>query len=376
MDILLNCICVGGAVIFDRMNRQLAVIIIFCVKAFGMFITPHCPTLTTFFLSVGMVGTASGAYDTAQFVWMVEMMQKDCPPFVQGQHFFYALGTIAGTLVMAPFLTDDDSIPPSEKAARLIVPFSIIGSMAAANVVFQLMLFARFRYFKPPPEVNHEERERLDDITQMDRNPSEGPIFCGFQLWSWPKLRLVILSCAFYGAYCGMELITFQFLPKFGQNSDLKLSEQYSAYVLTGMTVAFATGRGSAIFLVFKISPKILLCFNITLIIVANVILLVWANSSLYFFWTASIIFGFGFSSSYASFAASIERHLNITNFIGSMILVSAYGLPVIYPLIVGSFIETNPVVLCYVTFFSLSIIIGAVSSLLYLTFYNKTKYS
>ncbi len=170
-------------------------------------------------------------------------------------------------------------------------------------------------------------------------------------------------------------MCTFQFFSKFAQNSDLSLSETEGAYVLTGMNAAYAAGRGIAIIAVFKIATQLILCGNIVLVIVANILLIGWAKSSLPVLWSSSIIFGLGFSSMYPSFCAYVERYLNFTNFIGSLMIVCGSGVAAIYPLIVGRFIENNPIVLSYTTFFSIGMIISSFGTMSYLTNKDKTRY-
>lgn len=373
--------------IFNYVNRQLAVIMIITTMAAITFVTPHCPTMTTYFVSAGIMGLACGAYETAQFVWMLEMMQKDCPPFVQTQNFCYAVGANLVTFIVAPFLNeeskdnDSDSTSTTLKAetdtSKLFIPYTIIGILVSINAIAQILLFIFMRYYPPPPEkevTNDLELKSSDNDTEKYVANNQGSRF-KIGSWSLAKFRMVALSAAFYGAYPGMEMCTFQFLPKFGQNSDLKLSESESAYVLTGMTAAFAVGRAIAIIVVFKVSTKLILWTNIVLAVVANVILIGWATSNLTMLWTASIIFGFGLSSMYASFSAFIERYINFTNFIASLMIVFGSGVAAIYPLILGTYIENNPVVLGYTSFFSIAVIVLAFGTLIFLTRKNKTRY-
>lgn len=392
------------------MNRQLAIIVIVTTMAAMVFITPFCPTLATFFVSAGILGFASGAYDTGQFVWMLEMMQKDCPPYLQTQNFCYALGTNLATFIVAPFLDQkkDDggggitttlstfsiekyeldsgnssSIQTVTKKAetggtKLFIPYLIVGILVSINAIAQILLFIFMRYYPPPPE-----KEATDQLESDDENrpvvaqETSNEVTSGFTIgtWSLAKFRMIALAAAFYGAYTGFEFCNFQFFPKFGQNSDLKLSESESAYVLTGMTASYAVGRAIAIIIVFKISTQLILWTNIVLVTVANVILVGWATSNLTLFWASGIIFGLGFSSMYASFSAFIERYINFTNFIASLMIVCGSGVAAIYPLVVGSFIENNPIVLGYVSFFSIAVIVLSFGTLLFITRKNKTRY-
>ncbi|ODN01686.1 Sodium-dependent glucose transporter 1A [Orchesella cincta] len=381
----------SGGVIFNYVNRQFAALCLLATMGVMMFLTPHCPNMGLYFATAGIMGFCCGSYDTAQFVWMMEMMQEKCPPYVMSQHFFYALGTSLSGLIMAPFLdeeTEDDessnstttttTMAPDDEPDydKLFIPYTIVGFMIAVGVAYELILFLFVRYYPPPPEENKSEDTEKSNTTIEDGSSAEAlePSH-PFGVWTWSKLRMIVLCCCFYGAYQGMEMCTFQFFPKFGQNSDLKMSESDSSYALTGMTSAFAVGRAIAIVAVFKMPLQIIICVNIVFVVVANTLLVTLANTSLPVLWTSSILFGFGFSSLYPAFSAYIERYITFTNFITALMIVCGSGVASIYPLVVGNFIEENPIVLSYTSFFSIFFMLLAFGSLSYITLKNKTRH-
>ncbi len=347
-----------------------------------MIVTPHCPTLTTFFISATVMGICAGCYDAAQIVWMMEMMQKECPPFVLAQHFFWAVGTFLSSLIMAPFLQQDQDnedmddenavkVDEIDYGSKLFIPYTIVGGLLAVSAAAQILLFIFMRYRPPPPKIiddtdNVELKVSLkdQDVISSDANVLR------VGKWSFPKIRMVALVAVFLGALVGMELCTFEFFSKFGQNSNLNLSEQRAAYTLTGMT-----GRGIGIIVAIKIRPQLILCVNITLVIVANIILIGWASDSLAALWFSSITFGVGFSTMFPAFCAYVERYLKFTDFIGGLMIVCASAMAGLYPLIIGRYIEENPVVLSYTAFFSIALILGSFGTLSYLTHKHKTRY-
>lgn len=348
-----------------------------------IYITPYCPTLTTFFISAGVMGFCCGGYDTAQVVWMMEMMQKACPPYVQAQHFFYAVGTICSSSIMAPFLPHDDDddedgdgtttvkSEDDDDDSKLFVPYIIIGSLIGATAVAHTFLFIFMRYRPPPPEISEEtENDKVNEKTEKSNKT-------GMRIgkWSLPKLGMVVLTAAFFGANVGMEQSMFEFLSKFGQNSNLNLSEKKAAIVLTGMSASYAAFRGVGIIVALKIRPQFILCANILFITIANIILIGWASDSLTAFWACAIIMGMGFSTVFPAFCAYIERYLRFTNFIGSLMIVCGMGVASCYPLIIGKFIDTKPIVLSYTGFFSIFFNLLSFGTLSYLTHKNKIRY-
>lgn len=77
---------IAAMIIYKYINRQLGVIICLGGMAAGLFLTPHCPSKTLFFVVGGMLGYFVGSYDATQVVWMIEIwqvhkFQSDFQPF-------------------------------------------------------------------------------------------------------------------------------------------------------------------------------------------------------------------------------------------------------------------------------------------------------
>lgn len=145
-----------------------------------------------------------------------------------------------------------------------------------------------------------------------------------------------------------------QFIPTFGQYSPLKLSESYSALLLTALTGSYAAGRFLGIFISMAVHPLIMLLGNLVLCLVGNIILLLYASENLVLFWIAAVTMGFGLSTMYASYIAFIEKHIIFTDGVGAFLIVSGSPVAAIYPLIVGERIAANVRVLTYTNFFSI----------------------
>lgn len=329
-----------------------------------MCMTPHCPTKIIFFLIGGVLGFSSGIYDSSQMIWIIEIWQHKAGPFIQAQHFFYAVGSIVPSLIVAPFLDNNSTTASSNtvgEASRMYIPFSIMGSLNFLTLAFQTFLFIFYRYHTPPMYAS-ENFEQIDDAkeitvhTEVDvagnvsiNQPDKADIMG----MSNRKFKLIAATVLFLGAYGGMEVTTFQFIPTFGQYSDLKMTESASAYVLTGLTGMFAVGRGIGTIFIFKVRPELILLTNFIFIVAANLILLTYANDNLIMFWIGSILLGAGYSTMFPSFCAFMEKYLVFTSAIASTIVVFATSVASIYPLIVGKFIAQNAVVLTYTNFIS-----------------------
>lgn len=332
-----------------------------------MCMTPYCPTKTIFFIIGGLLGFSSGWYDSTQMVWIIEIWQQKAGPFIQAQHFCYALGAILPGVIVAPFLnnyahpTITTSSSSTEASRPIHIPYLIIGTLTSLALIFQLFLFAFYRYHSPPMYANEnfeliEDAKNIPSPVETDLsgtvsiNQPETVIVTGL---SNRKIKLIAFTVVFLGAYQGMEVSTMQFLPIFGQYSDLKMTESNSAYVLTGLTGMLAIGRLIGIMIITKVRPELIIIVNFFFIVAGNLILLTWANSSLIMFWIGSIVLGAGYSTMFPSFCAYIEKYLVFTSTVASCIIVFGATVSAIYPIIIGTIIEQQAVVLTYTNFFS-----------------------
>jgi len=363
-----------GGIAFNYVNRQIASGLLLLLMGTGTILLPIVPSLLLFFVTAAIVGFGGAGYDTAQIVWIIEMWETKAAAYIQTQHFCFALGTLVSPLLMKSFLpmdtleTNDGGITlqsdilttaegigtnnttllyqsetlDSDQSSQLYVPFLIGGIFTIIGGILLLLLYGIKKYEKPSKSgvIANE------DNNQTDPGKSKG---CNCR-----KLILILLSAVVLGAYSGMELCSFQFLPTFTHFIDLKLSQQDGALVLSGLAAAFTVGRAIGIFIVLKIRPEILLLGNILLVITGNTLLLFFANSSLPILWGGAILLGIGFSTVFPSFYGYIEQHLKVSNVVGASMIVAGGLVSSLYPIIIGSFIEKNPFILMYTNYFSL----------------------
>ncbi|XP_037047458.1 sodium-dependent glucose transporter 1-like isoform X1 [Bradysia coprophila] len=368
--------CIGSIIcgfLSKYVNRQLIVIISLLAMALSMFMTPYCPTKLLFFGCGGLFGFSSGFYGSSQIIWIIEIWQQNAGPFIQAQHFCFSLGTIIPSVVLAPFLDKDEHSHANAtetalpEQSTIHTPFLIIGTFNSLALLYQLFLFIFYRYHTPPMYVD----EKFEPLACAEDNPpptetdvsgnvpleesaqSHGNVKCGV---SSRKIQLIAFAMLFVGAYQAMEISTMQFLPIFGQYSDLKLSESDAAHVLSGLMAMFATGRLVGIIIIFKVRPEFIVVVNLILIAAGNTILSVWASDSVSMFWIGSMILGAGFSTMFPSFFTFIEKHLIISGIFASCIMVVGTTTSSMYPIILGKVIEHQAVVLTYTNFASISV--------------------
>ncbi|KAG4067379.1 hypothetical protein HA402_015815 [Bradysia odoriphaga] len=369
--------CIGAIIcgfLSKYVNRQLIVIISLFAMALSMFMTPHCPTKMLFFVCGGVFGLSAGFYGLSQVVWIIEIWQQKAGPFIQAQHFCLSFGSILPSAVLAPFLKKYEpshpitAEPVLTEESSIHIPFLIIGTLNSLAFLFQLFLFIFYRYHTPPMYAD-ENVQQLDDAkdgshstakTELSENVSSKQqelatvkVKRGI---SSRKIQLFAFAILFLSAYQAMETSTMQFLPIFGQYSDLKLSQSVAAHVLTGLMAMYATGRLAGIVLIFKVRPELIIAVNLLLVTMGNTILSVWASGSMSMFWIGSMMVGAGFSTLFPSFYTFIEKHLIISSIFASSTMLFGATASAVYPIILGKFIEQQAVVLTYSNFASTSV--------------------
>jgi len=348
-------------------RRQYATAFCFLGVSISLLIVPHTSTLLQIYIGVGSLGFFVGGYRTAEAVWLVEMWQSKSGPFLQCQHFFWALGTALPPFILTPFLSSStnnldqsssDSDDLSQKESRsLFIPFTIAGCMTLCTFLFEIFLLMCYPYRKPRRDSQQQSEEvHSDSEKQIDSENRESPLPISLSSKRL-KVKLIIVMLFFLGFYMGGEICSIQFMSSFAQFGDLHLSEaEAGASALSVMTGAFALGRFLGIFVTLKVPPMIILCGNMLLIIGASAVLLLFSGYSLTYMWAGCAILGFGYSTIFPSFIAFMERHLIFTDFLGAVILVGGSVVAMIYPTIVGMLIEQVPLVFTYMNFFTAAV--------------------
>ncbi|CAG7786662.1 unnamed protein product [Allacma fusca] len=360
--ILVSYICsaLSCGVIFRFVSRQKCVVLLLSLMSLALFSIPHATTLTTLFLASSLIGLGGGGYDTAQMAWIIDIWRNESPPFILSQNFVYSLGTLIPPILLAPYLRTgpEASIDGEMLQTSLDVPFTIAGCLVVLAVVIHLTLIWVCKGSKPSEVDNNNDILRA---LLAEETPEEAQ-------FTVRKIYFVVLACCITGFYCGLEQITSQFLPTFSHFSPVALTEAEGARVLFGLQVGFSVGRLLGIGLVLKVPPSFLLTGNLALLFIANMILMNFAGTSIAWLWAGSILFGLGMSTVYPSTYAYVSKHVFVTDGVAAIISVSGGIVSSIYPVIVGRSVETNPAIVTYVNFVSITVCTLAFATLVWTT--------
>ncbi|CAG7837050.1 unnamed protein product, partial [Allacma fusca] len=350
--------------IFNLVNRHGLIIVLLFISGILIILQPFSPTLITFGVAWVIIESALSGYGTAQIIWVIEIWKDAAGPYIQGQHFSFALGCIFPSLIFAPFLKQSYkssssnetiiesnqtltsmTLDPGSVLSRLYVPCGIIGGMIILGSIFQLMLFLMVKVPKGEKPLEDQGVEATN--SSLERDDQKGK-----------KILLITLGSIFLGVIQAMEGIAFQFLPTFTHYSEVQMSEVEGANIMTAFTIAYTLGRLAGIFVSLKIIPQVLICVNILFVFASSVVLLIAGNGSDTHstMLVGSILLGIGFSTLFPSIFDYLKIHLEITNVVGAILMVAGMSISSISPLIVGVFIEETPAVIVYLNFVCISV--------------------
>lgn len=365
------------------------ILFLLSLVASSFFLIPSANNLTDFFIYSSLIGLGGGGYDTAQVAWIIDIWRDESPPWILSQHFAYSLGTLASPLILAHFLpnsnsTDNADITTNSPAdVDIHIPFYIAGSMAIFSVVINIIIYFAFRHRRPlvPVENNIQEPPVVGTSWERESISSSSssvsvttPLISRNRNASKRKIYVIGLSCCVIGFYSALELCTQQFLPTYAHFSQMKLSPTEGARVLFGLQLGFTIGRLVGIFLVQKIRPHFIFAGNLVILTISNTILLFWGESSMTLLWVGSIMIGVGMSTVYPSLYAFVEKYLFVTETVSGIITISGGFVSSIYPVIVGNSVETNPEILMYVNYVSISVCYIAFSLLFSITYMRSSR--
>ena len=162
------------------------------------------------------------------------------------------------------------------------------------------------------------------------------------------KLCLVLLLIAFIFLYVGMEVMYGTFIATFSVKSELSLSRREGAKINAIFWGSFAAMRFAAILISIKLSALSQMILSFTLCAIGSISLVIAGNLYKYVLCISSGLMGAGMASVYACGILWIEQHITVTNrIISSMVISGSIGAD-LFPIILGQFMASFPMILMY----------------------------
>ena len=218
--------------------------------------------------------------------------------YLGGFQFFYAAASCIGPLIETNYLTN---IPTNQtytssiiNVFRLEVPFAINGVFLIVSAILLLLLYC-YRPYIPPK-------------SQEKAIKFEFP-----KKW---ELIYILLGVFIIGPYAGLELMNFQLIPTFLQDSYQHISDSQSSQLLAILTGVFAITRLINFVVAIKYWTKNYIYVNLILIFISNILLFLYeyCEYSEGVLMAGLIIMGIGFSTVYPSVYTFFESQLTLSN--------------------------------------------------------------
>ena len=360
------------------MNRQLC--FVGCIVACGasLFSIPFVHDVYFFIVSQAILGFFTAGMDVAGNAWILEVWQEIANPYMQGMHFCYAIGMTIAPLIAEPFLSPDiirinqtviipanQSLVPFSnitgadvaRGSQIAVPYTISAVVLFAAAALLFTLYIRTPYLHPNRTMHQAKSSSSSSRNPFNTNNDDENV--NLIMFQSPKryyVTVILLGSALLCFYSGIEMNTFTFFPDFAVYIDLHLSKSTAAYMTSLLSASFACSRGISILIATRFKPMNMLYFNLVLIGVGNSMMLMFANISEHMLWISLLIQGFGYSCVFPGIYSFLEERINVTNSLCGLFMFASSIATTVNPIIVGYYIQTNPLIFVYINIVSLVI--------------------
>ena len=313
---------------------------------------PFSPSLYHFFGLIGINGFVIGSLDTGGNVLCLDTWQgeQDSGPFMHSIHFSFGLGAFLAPLIAEKFLHEENS---SENYTTQEIDFSIDEiskqnqtrdekSEAGIEVLYPIIgtytiiVSVGYLAFAVESYMNTVNYNNLNKIRNQESNTqSNNKIVISF--------ILTFLLC-----YKGTAATYAMYLATFSVKSNLHLSRQMGARITAVFWGSFTFMRFAAIFLSVKVSPLGTQAFSFFMSIVGSILLAMFGDVSSTALIILSGFMGLGTAPIFASCMLWMDQFMTVTNKIGGFMTVAGAIGADVFPLFLGQFIATMPMLLMY----------------------------
>ncbi len=296
-------------------------------------------------------GVGGGGMETTGNVACLALWRdrNDGGPFMHCIHFGFALGTIIGPLLAAPFLSTSNDIlspEPNERAnftptgeahnsmtleSAVVLLYELVGCLCLVAGIGIFVKAFEESCCKSSGQTRVGEKEDT-----MERR----------QRITLTSLAFIFFMFLFFFLYSGLEVGLGTYIPTFAVKSRLGSTRSEGAYAMAAFWGAFCAGRFASIFVAALVSPLNTMLASFALCITSSVCMIFLSQTSLVALQVLSAIAGVGMSPMYATGMLWAERHLTMTNRIGSALSFAAMAGANVVPIFVGSFIVETPLFL------------------------------
>lgn len=332
-----------ASILFSHTSQQTGVTACLMVAGLTQLLTPFLTNLWQF-LSLELVfGVFCGYVGLVSNSWIMEMWTTDSNPFMQGLHFSFAIGMTFSPLIVAPFLSSDSDLQ-QRTASRILAPYSMI----SASILLCGLMFGILRIF-----VTYKDEKR--SIKKMRSQDPLIPADASFG-HKHRDVILIIMSSVFVLFSNTVYSNVFSFLSTFLSCIPVPFPYPEAAYAASLLSASTAAARLVAVFLAVKVTARNMLLISFAMIFAGNLLLLFFVSSFPSMVWSAVVLTGSGISCVYPSFLSLLEQRINMTTLVCCIFELSFSSSSIVLPIVMGTWIQSLPLIFVYVNLISLLI--------------------
>lgn len=294
-------------------------------------------------------GYAMAASDVASNAWMIEIWPENPNPFMQGLHFSFAIGTSLAPLIAVPFLPSMNESNPNTTLTfeeleefHVFAPFTIVSAIifVAASLLLIVYLIKPYKPMK---------REAMNSSEYLKTNDSSSVSLKEIDM----KFKVLILALTSFILcfHVGMEMNVFNYAETFAVK--LGYEQKTGAFLTSAFSVAFTVSRGLDILLATRFGPSTIVYFNLTLVLIGNIVLYFFSTSGPLLLATGLVFLGLGFGGISPATYSFVESCFPVTNSICGFFVFASSVSSIVNPIIIGSWVEKYPFIFVYYGFFS-----------------------
>ena len=367
-----------SGLIYNKFDVHLMMFFALILTSVGAVVVPFVSYVSLLALALSSAGLSMGFLDTAGNVVCLQTWGDKSGPFMQTLHFSFAVGTTLAPFVAVPFIMSSNSTLSASSnhflnSTPLATMTVTINNATAINGfqhlkfypvtyafvvcgVFSLIVSISFLYLGCSNHISSSSSDQKDTIKE------EGRKF---------RCKVLGLLFLFFLVYVGVEVTFGVYIYTFA----IHCVNHYSKTTATALNSlfwgTFALGRFLSIPLSKWCSPGKLIKADLFGTFVAAVTLAcfpLYAKKADFLLWIAVSVYGISMASIFPSGVSWAEEYITVTGKAAMVFVVGASTGEMLCPLLVGQFIEINPMNLMYFCVFAVTLSILNFIALIYVT--------
>jgi len=349
---LVGCFTVGA--ILDRLIKFRYLILASCLVIIGITtsLLPYSPGLLLLYTVSFFGGFGSGALDTAGNVLLLDIWKgRESGPYMHALHFTFGVGAFLAPVVAKPFLFNADpefkdsnsssseNISMSYQTQELDSIWTIktlYPILGCYSLIISIGFVLCFLIDKRKNADESDDKHKKEDPSKDDSKDTR------------KRILLVSLMSIFFFFYVGVEVSYGTYIAVFSVKSSLAMSRRAGSDITAIFWGTFAATRGLAILAAVVASPTIIMVSSFICCSIASLSLVIWAEASPLALQVCSGFLGLGTASIFATGLLWFESYITITNRIGAVFTIASSAGADVFPIIVGQFVESHPMVLMH----------------------------